>query len=176
MAEDSDIGDLLIALLPAMRRFARSLCRRADLADDLVQEACERALGASARFEPGSRFDAWMFRIIRNLWIDRIRRDRTAGHPEPLDDRHDLAGADGERTAESRLMLLTVTQAMDELATEQREVLHLVCIEDLSYRETAEVLGIPIGTVMSRLARARIRLSELVGIDSPGTRSPGRQD
>ncbi len=171
-AVEHDIGDQLIALLPNMRRFALSLARRPDVADDLVQQACERALAHAAGFEPGTRFDAWIFRIIRNLWIDRIRRDKTAGPQDDIEERRDLLGDDGERAMEARLTLASVGEAMAHLPDQQRELIVLVCVEDLSYRDAAEVLGAPIGTVMSRLARARKKLAELTGITAGAARSP----
>ena len=175
-AAGHDIGDRLIALLPNMRRFALSLARRPDLADDLVQQACERALAHAASFQPGTRFDAWMFRIIRNLWIDHIRRDKTAGPQDDIEDRHDLMGDDGERSMEARLALGSVAEAMELLPADQRELMLLVCVEDLSYRDAAEVLGVPIGTVMSRLARARKKLAELTGITAGTARSPAAKE
>jgi RNA polymerase sigma-70 factor (ECF subfamily) len=170
--DDVPVSDRLIAFLPNLRRFAISLCRSRDLADDLVQAACERALASHDRFESGTRFDAWMFRILRNLWIDHIRRTKTAGPRENIDDRQDIVGSSGERDVEARLTLKSVAVAIDELVDEQREVLLLVCVEDLSYKQAAEVLGIPIGTVMSRLARARKNLAEAAGINPAADRSP----
>lgn len=172
--DDVSVSDRLIAFLPNLRRFAISLCRSRDLADDLVQAACERALASQDRFETGTRFDAWMFRILRNLWIDQLRRTKTAGPREDIDDRNDIVGASGEQDAEARLTLKSVAVAIDELVDDQREVLLLVCVEDLSYKEAAEVLGIPIGTVMSRLARARKNLAEAAGINAATDRSPGK--
>lgn len=156
---DTDLADGLIELLPRLRRFARSLCRSQEEADDLVQSACERALAAAASWQPGTRLDSWLFRILRNLWIDALRRRRTEGTRVDLDDEHGLAGDDGVRISENRLMLSRVEAAIAELPEEQREVLVLTCMEDFSYRETADCLGIPIGTVMSRLARARKALA-----------------
>ena len=171
-----DIGDQLIALLPNMRRFALSLARSPDVADDLVQQACERALANAASFQVGTRFDAWMFRIIRNLWIDRLRRAKTAGPTEDVAHRTEIIGEDGNSTTEARLTLVTVSEAMERLPEEQREAIMLICVEDLSYREAAEILGVPIGTVMSRLARGRKRLAELAGINADLARSPERRD
>lgn len=165
------VEDQLVAFLPNLRRFAILLCRSRDVADDLVQAACERALASSASFQPGTRFDAWMFRILRNLWIDRARRAKTAGPQEDIDDHHEIAGSAGEREVESRLALKRVAEAIDGLVEEQREVLLLVCVEELAYKEAAEVLGVPIGTVMSRLARARRNLAEATGISAPPERS-----
>lgn len=168
---DRTVEDQLVAFLPNLRRFAISLCRSRDLADDLVQTACERALANAGSFQPGTRFDAWMFRILRNLWIDHARRQKTAGPQEDIDAHHEIAGAGGEKAAEARLTLKTVAEAIDGLVEEQREVLLLVCVEELSYREAAEVLGLPIGTVMSRLARARRNLADATGISAAPERS-----
>ncbi|MCV3736957.1 RNA polymerase sigma factor [Rhizobium sp. TRM96647] len=163
----------LVAFLPNLRRFAISLCRSPELADDLVQAACERAIRSAGSFSPESRFDAWMFRILRNLWIDHLRRAKTAGPHQELDEAGDILGPDGQVVSHARLDLLEVTAALMKLPEEQREVLVLVCVEDLSYRETADVLSIPIGTVMSRLARARKNLARLTGIDAGDERSSG---
>jgi RNA polymerase sigma-70 factor, ECF subfamily len=165
------VEDQLVAFLPNLRRFAISLCGSRDVADDLVQAACERALASAERFEPGTRFDAWMFRILRNLWIDVVRRRKTAGVQEDISEREDIAGASGEREVEAKMTLRSVGEAITELPDEQREVLLLVCIEELSYRETADVLDIPIGTVMSRLARARKNLALSAGITPAPARS-----
>jgi RNA polymerase sigma-70 factor, ECF subfamily len=170
-SEGDDFGAQLIALLPNMRRFAMSLARSPDIADDLVQSACERALASADTFQQGTRFDAWMFRIIRNLWIDRIRRDRTAGPQEDIDERPDLVGVSGEQVVEARLTMRSVGEAIELLPDEQREVLWLTCVEDIPYREVAEMLDVPIGTVMSRLSRARKKLAELAGISGDSGRS-----
>jgi RNA polymerase sigma-70 factor (ECF subfamily) len=166
----TDIRVELIALLPRLRRFGVSLARSQDRADDLVQAACERALKAEDQWTPGTRLDSWMFRIMRNLWIDEIRRARTRGPEQDLDDTFDLAGDDGVKLSEMRSETNAVEQAIQRLPEEFRSVLVLVCIEDLSYREAAEVLGVPIGTVMSRLARARRNIASDLGLE-PGLRS-----
>jgi RNA polymerase sigma-70 factor (ECF subfamily) len=155
------IGQELVALLPRLRRFALVLCRSQPLADDLVQGACERALANAGSWTPGTKFDAWMFRILRNYWIDHLRRMRTEGKTEDVSMQTQLIGDPGEGPILNRLVLSEVQRAIDSLPLEQREVLVLVCADDLSYREVAEVLGVPIGTVMSRLARARKRLMEM---------------
>jgi RNA polymerase sigma-70 factor, ECF subfamily len=154
----------LIALLPNLRRFALSLCRRADLADDLVQITAERAFAARDRYDRATRLDAWLFRILRNAWIDHARRSVTRGTTIDISDAPDAATVDGVREIEARLMLRKTEAAMAELPDEQREVMMLVCVEELSYKEAAEVIGVPIGTVMSRLARARIAISTKLGI------------
>ncbi|MGE0241069.1 MAG: RNA polymerase sigma factor [Parvibaculaceae bacterium] len=170
-----DFGDRLIAFLPNLRRFAVSLCRSSDMADDLVQLACERAIANASSFEPGTRFDAWMFRILRNLWIDQVRRDRTAGHKDDIGVHEERLAGDMGTAPEHRLVLKDVWKAIAGLTDDQREVLLLVCVEELSYRETSDILGIPIGTVMSRLARARSNIAAAAGIDAPALRSK-RQD
>ena len=168
------VADQLVDFLPNLRRFAISLCRSRQTADDLVQAACERARARADRIEPGSRFDAWMFRILRNLWIDQLRRQKTAGVQDDIEDRHDLVGSSGDRVVEARLTLKSVSEAIAELVDEQREVLLLVCVEELSYRDAADVLGVPVGTVMSRLARARKNISAATGLDSVDGRYANR--
>lgn len=129
------------AFKPCVGSYLATLCRSRDVADDLVQMACERALANAGRFESGTRFDAWMFRILRNLWIDHIKKQSTAGRQE------DIVGTSGDRDMEARPTLTSVAQAITDLPDDQREVMLLICVEDLSYREAAEVLAIPIGTV-----------------------------
>jgi RNA polymerase sigma-70 factor, ECF subfamily len=163
--EADHISDLLVSFIPNLRRFAISLCRSRDLADDLVQMACERALANADRFTAGTRFDAWMLRIVRNLWIDHLRKRKAAGWEEDIDQRGDNGGASGERDAEARLSLADVVRAIADLPQDHREVILLVCVEDLSYKEAADTLAVPIGTIMSRLARARKHLAKATGIE-----------
>lgn len=153
----------LVALLPRMRRFARSLCGDATLADDLVQLACERALKARDQWQEGTRLDAWAFRILRNLWIDgvRARRDRETGS---IEDAEHVAGEDGRRVAHAAIAAEATLQALAGLSDDHRRVLTLVCVDEMSYREAAEALGVPVGTVMSRLARARKALAAALGL------------
>jgi RNA polymerase sigma-70 factor, ECF subfamily len=157
-------SDDLIALLPNLRRFALSLCRRADLADDLVQLTAERAFAARDRFDPSTRLDAWLFRILRNAWIDHARRVTTQGVTVDIVDTPDAAVVDGVHQMEVALTLRKAEAAMAALPEDQREVMMLVCVDELSYREAAEVIGVPIGTVMSRLARARLAVAAKMGI------------
>jgi RNA polymerase sigma-70 factor (ECF subfamily) len=154
-------GAELVALLPRLRRYALTLSRSSASADDLVQAACEKALAHAARFEPGSRLDAWVFRILRNVWIDGLRQRRRQAPAEAMESGEDIVGDTGEDAALSRLTLQEVKRRIQGLPAEQREVLLLVCVEDMSYREVAAVLDVPIGTVMSRLARARRRLVDV---------------
>jgi RNA polymerase sigma-70 factor, ECF subfamily len=160
---DNNFNERLIGLLPRMRRFALSLARHSAMAEDLVQSACMRAIAARDSWEIGSNFDAWIFRIIRNLWMDQLRHKKVTGIQGPVEEAENLASvtADGE----TRLLLQQVRSAMLALPDDMREIVSLVCIEELSYREVAEILGVPIGTVMSRLARARIKLAEATGYE-----------
>lgn len=154
----------LIALLPRLRRFARALAGHPDRADDLVQEACERALRGQASFVPGTRFDAWLFRILRNAWLDsHRRRSARGGEHADLDAVAEVAGEDGRTASGFRDELMDAERALLRLPAEQREALVLTCIEGLTFAEAAEVLGIPAGTVMSRSARGRIALAEALG-------------
>lgn len=149
----------LLALLPRLRRFSRSLARDAADADDLCQSALERALKARAQWQPGTRLDAWMYRIMRNCWIDEARmRMRRADTFAPEEAGAGI-GADGHRDIERNLELRDVDRAMNALPPEQREAVALVLVEGLAYREAAEVLEIPIGTLTSRLVRGRQALA-----------------
>lgn len=149
-----DIRPQIVTLLPRLRAFARALTKSSEAADDLVQATCEKALRAMDGWTPGSRLDSWMFRIMHNHWIDVKRRQRPQ---TPIDGPEGLrlVSEDGERVADARLTLDAVAALIEALPEDQRTVLVLVCVEELSYRETAELLDIPMGTVMSRLARAR---------------------
>jgi RNA polymerase sigma-70 factor (ECF subfamily) len=159
----SDLRLELAELTPRLRRFAWSLTGSRDDADDLVQAGLAKALASLHQFQPGTRLDAWTFRILRTLWIDSRRaaaRRPTVHDPDAAEAMSD-DGA-GARSAEARVDLARVRAAMDLLPAEQREVLALVAIEGLSYRDAAEAVDAPIGTVMSRLARARVRLAHLI--------------
>lgn len=148
----------LVALLPRMYRFARSLTRSADRADDLVQSAFERALTRLGQFEAGTRLDRWVFQIIRSVWLNSLRSEKLR-RVEPIDDHLDAHVVDGARVAESRLDLADAQRGFDRLPPEQQQALFLVCVEGYTYADAAELLGIPMGTVISRLARARVALA-----------------
>ncbi len=161
----------LVALVPRLRRFAYALTGSTDTGDDLVQAACERALKNAAQFEPGTRMDSWMFRIVQNLWLDDKRRRRVRGTQIDPDAVVLSDEGQGARQAEDRLMLASVRARVDALPDDLRLVLVLVALEGRSYREASESLGIPIGTVMSRLSRARAQLMPLAQPPDEGTRS-----
>lgn len=164
MPPTDTFADDLVALLPSLRRYALSLCRRADLADDLVQTAVERAFTARAARDPSLDLRPWLFRILRNAFIDETRRSATRGDTVDIADNPDLLSVDGARLTEDQLMLASARAAMAALPPDQRDVMHLICVEEMSYAETAALLGIPPGTVMSRLSRARAAVARDLGI------------
>lgn len=153
----------LVLLLPRLNRFARSLTGTGHQADDLVQETLLRAFGAWRRSEerpPG--LAAWMFRIMRNAWLDMQKAQRVRRHHADVIWARTPRETGGEDAALAALTLNAVDEALQSLPDEQRSVLLLVCVEELSYAQAAGILGIPIGTVMSRLARGRATLRRLV--------------
>ena len=164
MASDSQTRSDIIALLPRLRRFACSLTGQVADADDVVQIAIERALGRLDQFQAGTRLDAWMFSIVRNAWIDEARSRARRGRTFVAAELGDEVGEDGEGAMHARLEAQDVWNAMQQLPEEQREAIALVCVEGLAYREAADVLGVPIGTVTSRLARGREALQSLLGV------------
>ena len=152
----------LVALLPRLRRFALGLCAEPDAADELVQEACAKALRKQAQWQPGSRLDSWMYKITQNCWYDSLRSSGRKAMGEPVD----ADFGDGQRWEEGMQAKISLNQTLTALAQMEpamREVLALVCIEGMSYKQTAEFLDLPQGTVMSRLSRARKQLHHIVG-------------
>jgi RNA polymerase sigma factor (sigma-70 family) len=149
----------IAALLPRLRRFARALTFNREDADDLVQAAMERAMLRGGQWEEGTRLDSWLFRIVKNAWIDevrsRIRRERLFAPEE--------AGEHvGDGTAEAQQQRMAIEKAMSLLSDDHRLVIGLVLVDGLPYKEAAEVLEIPMGTLTSRLARAREALQALL--------------
>lgn len=162
-----DVRHQMVALLPRLRRFAFVLTRDMERADDLVQETCVRALGAIEQWTPGTRLDSWLYRIAQNIWFDRLRSLKVRGEPIQMDLAEEIAGEDGRNVTEGRLALSEVAAAIDKLPPEQQVLVALICIDGSSYKDAAEVLGIPIGTVMSRLARARQALYAAMNEEMP---------
>ncbi len=163
MASAADLQADLVALLPRLRRFARALTGQTADADDVVQIAVERALTRLEQFQPGTRFDAWVFQIVRNAWIDEARsRTRQARVFAPAE-LGESVGDDGEAAMHAKLEASEMWKAMRTLPEEQREAVALVCVEGLAYREAADALGVPIGTLTSRLSRGREALQRLLG-------------
>ena len=152
----------MVAFLPRLLAFALSLTGNADQRDDLVQETCARALAHRDKFEPGTRLDSWMFRIAQNLWFDRKRAKKSRGELVDIESASNLSNSDGRTVAESKLALAEVLRGLDRLSPEHRVLIALVCVDGLTYKEASEVLDLPVGTVMSRLARARLALHEAI--------------
>jgi RNA polymerase sigma-70 factor, ECF subfamily len=153
----------IVELLPRLRRFARALAGNPSDADDLVQIAIERALAKSEQLRAGAPLAGWLFGILRNAWIDEARA-RARRH------RVFVPEEQGEQVADphsARVEISPIQQAMERLSDEQREVISLVLIEGLSYREAADIIGVAIGTVTSRLARGREALQTLLGEAQP---------
>ncbi len=152
---DEDLRTQLVALLPRLRRFCMALTRNGDAGDDLCQATIERALSRSDQFEPGTRLDSWMYRIARNLQIDAARRRQTRGVEVDIDQAYAVAGDDGTAIVENRSDLARAEAALAGLSEDQRALVALVVIDGQSYKDAAAILDIPVGTVMSRIARAR---------------------
>lgn len=162
----------MVALLPRLRRFAWGLSGSREEADELVQAACERAISRIHQWQPGSRLDSWMFRIIQTIRTDRLRSERVRRRQQQdgIDpDLHEHVA--GPRHLEAHLTLSKVRDAMERLPEEQKTVLLLVCVEGHTYKEASETLGIPMGTVTSRLTRARAALEKILYSDA-GVLSP----
>lgn len=159
----------LVDHIPSLRRYARALTGNAWAADDLVQDTLERACSKWRLWVVGSDLRAWLFTVMHNIFASQVRRTPPPNSVVPLDDvAHELhGGVDPGRDPGTGLDL---QRCLMQLPEEQRAVLLLVTLEDLSYAEVAKVLDIPAGTVMSRLSRARVRLQELLD----GAAAPNR--
>jgi RNA polymerase sigma-70 factor (ECF subfamily) len=156
-----DLRRTLTAVLPRLRRFGLALTGSSSDTDDLIQNTCERALRHSDQLREAARADSWLYGIMRNLWTDEIRHRKVRRHDQ-IEAAQDVIGDDGQATADGRITLAAVRRTMDRLPADQRTVLMLVCVDGLSYKEAADVLGIPVGTVMSRLSRGRQDLHEML--------------
>lgn len=156
----------ITALIPRLRRYARALTGDRFFADDLVQDTLERAWGRLHLWRPGSDLRAWLFTIMHNLHVNQARTRRSE---DSFDLRNEPMEFAARQTQEERLEIRDLTMALKRLPDEQREVLLLVGLEELSYQEAARVLAVPLGTVMSRLSRGRERLRALM---SEGSSAP----
>jgi RNA polymerase sigma-70 factor (ECF subfamily) len=162
----SEFGLRVNELIPRLRRYARALTGERSAADDLVQDTLERAWTKLHLWRSGSDLRAWLFTIMHNVHVNQVR-SRTAAPTLPLDD--DLPDAPVRATQADMLEVRDIDSALKRLPVEQREVLLLVALEHMSYQESADTLGIPIGTVMSRLARARERLRLMLAAEAGAT-------
>jgi RNA polymerase sigma-70 factor, ECF subfamily len=154
----------IIASLPRLRRFARTLARAPHDADDLVQITVERALAKLDQWRPDSRLESWMFGIMKNAWIDEARARGRRGRIFVAEESGENVG---DAAAEAHIHVLTIQDAMARLPEEQRLAVALVLVEGLSYKEAAEIMDVPVGTLTSRLARGREALEALLSDQTP---------
>jgi RNA polymerase sigma-70 factor (ECF subfamily) len=154
-----NVHEQIAALLPRLRRFARNLTRNPHDADDVVQIAVERALLKLEQWRRDARLDSWMFKIVRNVWIDELR---ARGRRDKIFLAAEAGENVGEAVMEREADLMSVQSAMARLPEEQRMAVSLVLVEGLPYKEAAEVLDVPIGTLTSRLARGREALQAML--------------
>ncbi len=159
---DQKVREEMIASLPRLRRFCLALTRSAEAGDDLAQSTVERALDRIDQWQRGSRLDSWMFRIAQNIFIDEVRAIKRRGTQVDVDALEQVIGDDGRRITEDRSELERARQAIAALPDDQRALVALVIIDGQSYKDAAAILDIPIGTVMSRIARARQSIDEFV--------------
>ncbi len=169
-APADDIRCHMVGFLPRLRRFAHSLTRDHERGEDLVQETCARALACLDQWRPDTRLDSWMYRIAQNLWIDQLRAEKVKGETIDIAAIEDIWGPDGRVVTESRLSLMELRERIAQLPSDQRALLRLVCMDGLSYKEAAQALDSPAGTIMSRLARARRALHDAVERQAPAGR------
>jgi RNA polymerase sigma factor (sigma-70 family) len=157
-----DMAPLIEPLIPALRRYARTFLRDAVAADDLVQDTLERAVSRWHQRRPEGNTRSWLFAILHNLAINRLRQTARRGSMLlPLEEAQE-SDVGTPSTQEDRLRAREILAAVDQLPDDHRSVLLLVSVEDLSYAEAARVLDVPVGTVMSRLARARASLLRIM--------------
>lgn len=165
-----DRRQAIVEQIPHLRRYARALRRDAGTADDLVQDCLERALSRFHLFRTGTDLRRWLFTILHNLHVNQTRRAGRRLDDGTLDERVDLAGPAG-LGPDRGLPVRDLGRALERLPDEQREVVLLIGLEEMSYKEAADIVGVPVGTVMSRLARGRERLRQLMDSgDSPALR------
>lgn len=158
------LSEQLIELIPRLRRFACGLSGSSDSGDELVQAACERLLQRQTQLRADTRLVSWMYRVIRNLHLDGLRaqsvRERGA---ETLLREVTESPATADRSMDNHLLLHEVQAAMQRLSEEHRSALMLICVEGISYQDAADILQVPVGTVTSRLVRARKALLKTMG-------------
>lgn len=167
---ETHFGEHVVTLLPRLRRFARALTQHPQDADDLVQLAIERALTRKQQWRPASSLTNWMLSIVRNAWIDEMRsrrRWRAVMVPE------DQAAEVGDTGTDQDIEMWSIQSALARLPEEQRLAVALVLVEGLSYREAAQVMDVPIGTLTSRLTRGRLALQSMLA--DPMTTSLGHE-
>jgi RNA polymerase sigma-70 factor (ECF subfamily) len=159
LAKSDEIYQLIAQEIPRLRRYARFLARNADQADDLVQECLTRAVSNIDRWQPGTNMNAWLLVILHNIFINEVKRRRPVLTSDGVIEQHGGGTSGGQ---EERIYLNNVQQAFDKLSTDHKEILLMIAVEGLQYEEAAAILNVPIGTVRSRISRARESLRELL--------------
>jgi RNA polymerase sigma-70 factor (ECF subfamily) len=157
------VREHLAGQLARLWRYALVLSGRRDVAEDLVQATCLRALERAEQFQPGTRIDHWLLVILHSIWMNEVRARRIRMGRGFVDPETALT-TDGVATAESHVLANEMVSRVQALPEAQRATVFLAYVEEMTYRETADVLGIPIGTVMSRLSSARATLVTMAGV------------
>ncbi|NLS18007.1 RNA polymerase sigma factor [Rhizobium sp. P40RR-XXII] len=174
IASEEDIRAGLSQHLTRLWRYGVVLSRQRDVADDLVQATCVRALERAAQFTSGTRLDRWLFAILHSIWLNEVR-SRRVRMGQGFVDADETLVFDGARETETHILAGQVLQRVQALPEAQRTAVFLAYVEGLSYREVAEILEVPIGTIMSRLAAARAKLADGMGIVADGKSSGGER-
>lgn len=161
---EQDLRPQIVEEVAYLRRFARALTNDPVISDDLVQDCIERALSRLHLFDQSRSLRTWLFTILRNLYINELRKHKQRGVHASIDEvaEHDLAQLPNQS---EDIVGLDITKSLKQLPDNQREVLVLVGLEQMSYEETARIIDVPVGTVMSRLSRARAQLRVIMGED-----------
>ncbi|MFK4259622.1 RNA polymerase sigma factor [Agrobacterium tumefaciens] len=160
-----DFLDEMTKSVPALRRYANALTHNRDTADDLVQDCLERAIRKQALWRPDGPLRPWLYRVLINVWRNNLRSHSRSPAQLPIDDVADQLFVPAAQPG--RVALTEMARAIEKLSAEHREALLLVVVEGLSYAEAAQVLEIPLGTLMSRLGRARSSLARMTQEDQP---------
>lgn len=160
--------------LARLWRYGLLLSRQRHVAEDLVQATCVRALERAGQFEPGTRMDRWLMSILHSVWLNEVRARRVRQGQGTIEG-EEVLSFDGEYAAQTHVLAAQVIRRVDALPEAQRETVFLAYVEGLSYREVADVLQVPIGTVMSRLAAARGKLAEYPPLHAVPTPSSGER-
>lgn len=172
IASTLDIRAELGQHLARLWRYGLVLSRQRHVADDLVQATCVRALERAAQFMPGTRLDRWLLSIMHSIWLNEVRSQRVR-QGQGFVDAESILSFDGEHEAQRQVLASQVIKRVNALPEAMRETVFLTYVEGLSYREVADVLNVPIGTVMSRLATARLKLAENAPTGSAASASKG---
>lgn len=171
---EADFRRELGLLLPRLWRYGWVLSRQKHLAEDLVQATCVRALERAGQFATGTRLDRWLLAIMHSIWLNELRSQRVRQGQGFVAAEQELS-FDGERQAQDQVLAAQVIKRVNGLPEAQRETVFLAYVEGLSYKEIAEVLNIPVGTVMSRLAAARLKLAQTQPSSAQSDKSSGER-